>query len=143
VSAAPATSPPASQTPATQNTIAPVQPPQTQPPQTQTAQIQTAQAPQSLTSSAPGPTAQAQPASTSQTVTTTASGGGQTTVIQNPGQLINAVTNSANGQDIRLDTQVNVVLPGFDAVQRSQLLSSMGMKIGADGSLGIVSALPH
>ena len=34
-------------------------------------------------------------------------------------------------------------LPGFDAVQRSQLLSGMGMKIGADGSFGIISALPH
>jgi hypothetical protein len=77
-----------------------------------------------------------------QTVTTTTTDG-QTTVIQNPSQLINAVTNAADGQDIRLDTQVNVVLPGFDSVQRNQLLSGLGMKVSADGAFGIVSALPH
>jgi len=62
-------------------------------------------------------------------------------VIQNPSQVVNLVTNSANDQNIRLDTQVNLVLPGFDAVQRNQLLSGMGMKMGADGSFGIVSSL--
>ena len=64
-------------------------------------------------------------------------------VVQNPGQLINVVTNTADGQTIRLDTVVNVVLPGFDAVQRSQVLSGMGLKIGTDGSFGIISALSH
>lgn len=80
--------------------------------------------------------------SAGQTVTASTSDG-QTMVIQNPGQLVNVVTNSANGQDIRLNTVVNVVLPGFDAVQRGQLLSGMGMKMGADGSFGIVSSLSH
>jgi hypothetical protein len=76
------------------------------------------------------------------TVTTTTNDG-QTTVVQNPSQGINALANSANNQNIVLDTQVNLVLPGFDAVQRQGLLSSMGMKMGADGSFGIVSSLPH
>jgi hypothetical protein len=64
-------------------------------------------------------------------------------VVQNPSQVVNVVTNSANGQVIRLDTVVNLVLPGFNAVQRNQFLSGMGMKMGADGSFGIVSALQH
>ncbi len=79
---------------------------------------------------------------TNGTVTTTTNDG-QTTVIQNPSQVVNAVVNAANDQNIRLDTQVNVVLPGFDATQRSALLTSMGMKMGADGAFGIVSSLPH
>jgi hypothetical protein len=74
---------------------------------------------------------------------TTSTNNGQTTLVQNPSQGVNALANSANDQTIRLDTQVNVVLPGFDSVQRQQLLSSMGMKMGADGAFGIVSSLPH
>ena len=64
-------------------------------------------------------------------------------VIQNPSQVVNVVTNSANGQVISLNTAVNLVLPGFNSVQRNQVLSGMGMKMGADGSFGIVSSLPH
>ncbi|HEY4031155.1 MAG TPA: hypothetical protein VGM25_12475 [Caulobacteraceae bacterium] len=119
--------------------------------QPQVAQAQTPATPASApqTPAAPTVVAQNQPASGptgsagASTITTTTSDGGATTVIQNPSQVINAVTNSANGQDIRLNTAVNIVLPGYEAVQRSQLLSGMGMKLGADGSFGIVSALPH
>ena len=99
-----------------------------------------APAPQAQSSA--GPDSVGSGGTSGQTVTATTADG-QTTVIQNPSQLINLVTNAANNQDIRLDTQVNLVLPGFDSVQHNQLLSAMGMKMGADGSFGIVSSLPH
>lgn len=124
----------------------------TTPPTVTTPQIQTqTQGPTTTNTPAPsgsggsgsiGALAGSGTVSTNGTVTTTTNDG-QTTVIQNPSQVINAVVNAANDQSIRLDTQVNVVLPGFDAAQRSALLTSMGMKMGADGAFGIVSSLPH
>jgi hypothetical protein len=70
---------------------------------------------------------------------------GQTLVIQNanPNQLTNVVVNTANNQNILQDTEVNLVLPGFNVAQQAATLSAMGMRIGADGGFGIISSLPR
>ena len=70
---------------------------------------------------------------------------GGTIVIHNlsSGQLTNLVVNSADNRTIQQNTQVDITLPGFAAVQQSQLLATMGMKIGQDGAFGFVSSLPH
>jgi hypothetical protein len=86
-------------------------------------------------------------------VQTTASNGqpaaittdGGTIVIHNlsSGQLTNLVVNSADNRTIQQNTPVDIVLPGFAAVQQGQLLATMGMKIGQDGAFGFISSLPH
>jgi hypothetical protein len=100
----------------------------------------------SPTPAAAGPQVASQaPARPSAVQTVAATPDGATVTIQNvgAGQLTNIVVNSANGRTIVQNTAVNLVLPGFSAAQRAQVLSAMGMKMGSDASFGIVSAIHH
>jgi hypothetical protein len=77
------------------------------------------------------------------TTSTVVTDDGKTTITHTltAGQIRNLVVNAADNRVIQQDLQLDIVLPGFAEVQQQNLLSSMGMKINADGGLGVIGAL--